>query len=131
EAVVAHAAGDENLEGHAVARLHAPALRGTLADLLDHPEWFVARDQRIHLRPAEVAAVGLHVAATDPARLKAQEPVVGADLRAGEGAQLERPGSRLDSCAHVLGHLGAPSITVVTPSSGTTGTGPAFSSGGV
>src|SRR5690606_28199877 len=118
EAVVAGAARHDHLERHAVARLHAPALGGALADLLDDPHRLVPRDRRPAAHP-EVAAVGLDVAAADPVRLDPQQPVVGADRRARERAQLDRPRRHLDGRAHHVGHQPSSFVSTGAPSTGT------------
>src|SRR5690606_14076179 len=118
EAVVAGAARHDHLERHPVARLHAPALGGALADPLDDPHRLVPRDRRPAAHP-EVAAVGLDVAAADPVRLDPQQPVVGADRRARERAQLDRPRRHLDGRAHHVGHQPSSFVSPGAPSTGT------------
>src|SRR5207248_7570845 len=86
-AAVARAHGDPLALGHAPARARAGA------DLLDNAERLVSRDhgiRRVVLVLRLRALVLLVVAAADPARLDAQQRVVGADRRPRELARLER-----------------------------------------
>ena len=94
---IALAARLEHLQGHAVTALHAPALRGTVAELLHDPDGLVAWDEG----PAgvELAGVLLVVGAAQPARLDAEEPVVGPDP-----GEVERP---LHQVSWRLQHEGA------------------------
>ena len=84
-------------------------------------------DQREHARAYEVAAVLLHVGPTHPARLDAQKPVVVADARARELPDLVGQRSRLYSASN---HQNPPGM-VSSSYRGMSGTGSAFSTGGV
>src|SRR6185437_9208495 len=77
---LARPARHDDLQRDPVAGLHAPALRGALADLLDDPQRLVSGDERIG-GVAEVALVRLHVAAADAVGLHPQQAVVRPDPR--------------------------------------------------
>ena len=59
------AAGDQHLHVNSVTDIHAPALRGAVADLLDNAQRLVPRDYRIGYR--QHSRVLLIVTATDAA----------------------------------------------------------------
>ena len=117
----------EDLDGDAVAHRYTPALRRSLADLLDNPQRFVARDQREHPRPHEVPAVLLDIAAAHTARFNPQQSLVRADNRPRKLPDLVRQRSRLYCASN---HQNPPGI-VSSSYRGMSGTGSAFSSGGV
>src|SRR5262245_38746598 len=79
--------------GDAIALGHSPACGRVAADLFDHAERLVARNdgiRRVVLVLRLRALVLLVVAATDPACLDAQQAVVVADHRARKRPRLER-----------------------------------------
>src|SRR5438132_977982 len=70
EAQIATATGNQDLDGDAVAHVHAPAPGGVLADFLDDAEWLVTRD-RGPATSAHMPQIALDVAAADAAALDA------------------------------------------------------------
>ena len=103
QAVLAGPARHDHFQRHPVAGLDAPALRGALADLLDDPERLVAGDES-RPGPAEMAPEGLDVAAADAVGLHPQQPVVRADPRARELAELDLARADLHGRAHHVSH---------------------------
>ena len=72
-------ARQHRFDGDAVANVHAPALRGTIADFGDSAEWFVTWHNR-HRR-AEHPVVLFVVGTADAARFDTQECGVLVDIR--------------------------------------------------
>ena len=81
-----------SFDGDAVANVHAPALRGTIADFGDSAEWFVTWHDR-HRRAA-LPVVLFVVGTADAARFDSQECGVLVDIRYRNVARFERLGRR-------------------------------------
>ena len=79
----------EDLDGHTVAGLHAPPLRGLRADGLDDSDGLVAGHEGEAGR--QRAGVLLVVGAAQAARLDAKEPIVVAHARQRQVASDELP----------------------------------------
>jgi hypothetical protein len=77
-APLARSARQKDLDGDAVALGHTPPRRGTFADGVDDADRLVARDEGEAGR--QRARVLLVIGAAEPARLDAEEAVVGADV---------------------------------------------------
>ena len=105
EALRTAAAGEEGLDGDAIAGLEAPALGGGVADLVDDADGLVAGDDGVG--GAEGAFVLFVVAAADAAGFDAEDGVVAGDVGDCDLLHAEIARSVLDDGAGVGGHAGS------------------------